>query len=170
MTNEKEEESENILDQQKQQQIANTFNPVNNNINKYQQVNQEIIEENIKIANIYQEQIYNIIKRLFDNYLEAQKNFLYNFQPEFSRFLDNIYNKDNWNNFEFSERYTDIYNKTNKNISDHGITCSQRLNNFALISTESFNKSIEITQKYYDEYIQNYLNFVNKIGRSYNNL
>jgi hypothetical protein len=170
MTNEKEEESENILDQQKQQQIANTFNPINNNINKYQQANQEIIEENIKIANIYQEQIYNIIKRLFDNYLEAQKNFLYNFQPEFSRFLDNIYNKDNWNNFEFSERYTDIYNKTNKNISEHGITCSQRLNNFALISTESFNKSIEITQKYYDEYIQNYLNFVNKIGRSYNNL
>ena len=35
MTNEKEEESENILDQQKQQQIANTFNPINNNINKY---------------------------------------------------------------------------------------------------------------------------------------
>ena len=69
MANEKEEESENILDQQKQQQIANTFNPINNNINKYQQVNQEIIEENIKIANIYQEQIYNIIKKLFDNYL-----------------------------------------------------------------------------------------------------
>ncbi|HJT85433.1 MAG TPA: hypothetical protein VJ697_13215 [Nitrososphaeraceae archaeon] len=169
MANEK-EETKNILDQQKQQQIANTFNTINNNINRYQQVNQEIIEENIKIANIYQEQIYNIIKRLFDNYLEAQKNFLYNFQPELSRFLDNIYNKDNWNNFEFLERYTDIYNKTNKNISDHRITCSQRLNNFALISTESFNKSIEITQKYYDEYIQNYLNFGNKIGRSYHNL
>ncbi|HET7643995.1 MAG TPA: hypothetical protein VFK40_10845, partial [Nitrososphaeraceae archaeon] len=73
MANEKEEESEKILDhQQKQQQIANTFNIINNNINRYQQVNQEIIEENIKIANIYQEQIYNIIKRLFDNYLEAQ--------------------------------------------------------------------------------------------------
>jgi hypothetical protein len=32
-------------------------------------------------------------------------------------------------------------------------------------STESFNKSIEMAQKYYNEAVQNYLNFVNKIGR-----
>jgi hypothetical protein len=165
MANEKEEESESILEQQKQKQIANTSMETNNNINRYQQINKEMIEKNLKIANLYQEQIYNIIKRLSDNYIEAQKNFLYNFQPEFSRFLDKIYNKYNWTDFRFSERYTNIYNKTNQNISDQAITCSQRLNNFALISTESFKKSIEITQKYYDEYIQNYLNFINKTGR-----
>jgi hypothetical protein len=34
-------------------------------------------------------------------------------------------------------------------------------------STENFNKSIEIAQKYYNDNLQNYFNFVNKIGKSY---
>jgi hypothetical protein len=54
-------------------------------------------------------------------------------------------------------------------MTDHTINCTQRLNDIALTSTETFNKSIEIVQKYYNESVQNYFNFVNKIGRSYYN-
>ena len=68
------------------------------------------------------------------------------YQSTFSRYLDDI-SKSNWNNFRFPERYSDIYNKTNQNITDRAINCTRRLNDFALISTETFNKSIEIAQK-----------------------
>jgi hypothetical protein len=35
-------------------------------------------------------------------------------------------------------------------------------------STETFNKSIEIAQKYYNDSIQNFFNFLKKIERSSN--
>jgi hypothetical protein len=38
-----------------------------------------------------------------------------------------------------------------------------------LASIETFNKSIEIAQKFYNEAAQNYFNFVNKIEKSYYN-
>jgi len=38
-----------------------------------------------------------------------------------------------------------------------------------LRSTETFNKSIEIAQKYYNDSIQNYFNFLKKIERSSSN-
>ncbi|HEX5187386.1 MAG TPA: hypothetical protein VFV86_10905 [Nitrososphaeraceae archaeon] len=36
-----------------------------------------------------------------------------------------------------------------------------------MASTETFNKSIEIAQNWYNESSENYFNLVNKIGRSY---
>jgi hypothetical protein len=47
---------------------------------------------------------------------------------------------------------------------------TRRINDVTLVSAETFNKSIEIAQKYYNETAQNYLNFVNKIEKSYYNL
>ena len=169
------EETKEFLDNQRQQlanttsTIAETTNSINNNINEYQRINRVILEKSIELADKYQQQIINTIKAISNNYVEAQKNFLYNYQPAFSKFLDDTYTKtkSNWNNFIFPESYADVYNKTNQNITDHTINCTQRVNDFAVTSTESFNKSIEIAQKYYNESIQNYFNFVNKIGRSY---
>jgi hypothetical protein len=69
----------------------------------------------------------------------------------------------------YPKQYTDIYNKTNQNITDQTINCAKRVNEFVLTYIESFNKSIEITQKFYNDSVQNYLNFVNKIGKSYYN-
>ena len=174
------EETKEFLDNQRQQ-LANTTSTIseptnsinynnNNNINDYQRTNKEIIEKSIELADKYQQQIINTIKAISNNYIEAQKNFLYNYQPAFSKFLDDMYTKtkSNWNNFRLLERYDDVYNKTNQNVTDNTINCTQRVNDITLTSTETFNKSIEIAQKYYNESVQNYFNFVNKIVRSYN--
>ena len=175
MVNLKEETNE-FLDNQRQQ-LANTTSTIsettnsidNNNINEYQRTNREILEKTIELADKYQQQIINTIKAISNNYVEAQKNFLYNYQPAFSKFLDDIYTKtkSNLNNFRLPEGYDDIYNKTNQNTIDHTINCTQRVNDFVLTYTESFNKSIDIAQKYYNESVQNYFNFINKIERSY---
>ena len=169
------EDTKEFLDNQRQQlanttsTISETTNKINNNINEYQQTNRAILEKSIELADKYQQQIINTIKAISNNYVEAQKNFLYNYQPAFSKFLDDTYTKtkSNWNNFRLPESYADVYNKTNQNVANRTISCTQRVNDFALTSTETFNKSIEIAQKYYNESVQNYFNFVNKIGRSY---
>jgi hypothetical protein len=169
------EDTKEFLDNQRQQlanttsTISETTNKINNNINEYQRTNRAILEKSIELADKYQQQIINTIKAISNNYVEAQKNFLYNYQPVFSNFLDDTYTKtkSNWNNFRLPERYADVYNETNQNITDHNINCMRRINDFALTSTETFNKSIEIAQKYYNESVQNYFNFVNRIGRSY---
>jgi len=110
------------------------------------------------------------MQSISNSYGELQNNILNTYKSVFSRFLDGVSNKSNWNNFGFPERYIDVYNKTNQTITDNNtINCTGRLNEFALTSTESYNKSIEIAQKYYNEFVQNYFNFVNKIGKSYYN-
>src|SRR5919112_5484067 len=176
MINVKEKTNE-FLDNQRQQlenttsTISETTNNINENINEYQRTNSKIFEKSFELADKYQQQNINTIKAISNNYVEAQKNFLYNYQPAFSRFLDDTYTKSKsyWNNFRFPERYADIYNKTNQTITDNTINCTHRVNDFALTSTESFNKLIEIAQKCYNESVQNYLNYVNKVGRSYSN-
>ena len=61
------------------------------------------------------------------------------------------------------------YNLINKALH-FSKRCSYR-NAYELIlaSTETFNKSKEILQKYYNDSVQNYFNFVNKIEKSYYN-
>ena len=97
-----------------------------------------------------------------------QKNIANTFQSEFSRFRSDI-SKSYWNNFLYPQRYANVYNKTYQTIIDNTINATNRINDVILGSTESFNKSIEIAQKYYNESVQNYFNFANKIGRSYYN-
>ena len=63
------------------------------------------------------------------------------------------------------QRYTDIYNKTNQTIRDNTVTATNRINDAVLAFTETFNKSIEIAQKYYNDSIQTYFNFLKKIER-----
>jgi hypothetical protein len=48
--------------------------------------------------------------------------------------------------------------KTNQNITDNPINANRRINDLVLGSTETFNKSIEFAQKYYNEAAQNYTN------------
>ena len=169
------EETTEYLDNQRQElsntksTISETTNIINNNINEYQIINREILEKSIDLVDKYQQQIINTIKAISNNFVEAQKNFLYNYQPEFSKYLDDTYTttKSIWKNFRLPENYANVYNKTYHKITDHTINCTERVNDFALISSETFNKSIEIAQKYYNELVENYFNFVNKIGRSY---
>ncbi|MGE5635262.1 MAG: hypothetical protein ACM3VV_08510 [Deltaproteobacteria bacterium] len=169
-----EEKTNKFLDNQKQQlenttaTISESTNKINDDINEYQRTNKEILEKSINTANKYQQQAINTIQTIANNYVELQNNILNTYQSTFSRFLDDI-SKSNWNNFRFPERYADVYNKTNQNITDHTINCTRRINDVVLGSTETFNKSIEIVQKYCNDSVQNYFNFVNKIGKSYYN-
>ena len=110
----------------------------------------------------------NTMQSVLKSYVELQKNLLNSFQSVFSRFINDT-SKSYLNNFTAPQQYADAYNKTNQTITDNTLNYTQRVNDFAVTSTESFNKSIEIAQKYYNEAVQNYLNFVNKIGRSYSN-
>jgi hypothetical protein len=54
-------------------------------------------------------------------------------------------------------------------VTYNTVKATRLINDVALASAEIFNKSIEIAQKYYNEAAQNYLNFVNKIEKSYYN-
>jgi hypothetical protein len=54
-------------------------------------------------------------------------------------------------------------------VTDNTVNATRRINDIALASAETFNKSIEIAQKYYNEAAQNYLNCINKIEKSYHN-
>ena len=66
------------------------------------------------------------------------------------------------------QRYTDIFNKNNQSIIDNAINATRKSHTFILVSTETLNESIELSQNYHNESIQNYFNFINKLGRSFN--
>jgi hypothetical protein len=55
----------------------------------------------------------------------------------------------------YPERYSDVYNKTSQNITDNTINANRRIKDLVL-GSETFNNSIEIEQKYYNESVQKY--------------
>ena len=168
------EETGKFLDQQRQQienttsNLSDTTNKVNNSVNEYQQTNRAILDKSIDTSNKYHQETINTIQSITNNTIELQKNFANTFQSIFSKFIDDT-SKSYWNNYLYPQRYTDVYNKTNQNVTDNTVNSTRLINDFALTSIETFNKSIEIAQKYYNEAAQNYFNFVNKIEKSYYN-
>ncbi|HEU4482513.1 MAG TPA: hypothetical protein VFR65_05625 [Nitrososphaeraceae archaeon] len=168
------EETGKFLDQQRQQienttsTISDTTNKVTHNVNEYQQTNRAILDKSIDASNKYQQESINTIQSITNNTIELQKNFANTFQSVFSKFIDDT-SKSYWNNYLYPQRYTDVYNKSNQNVTDNTVNATRRINDIALASAETFNKSIEIAQKYYNEAAQNYLNCINKIEKSYHN-
>ena len=168
------EETGKFLDQQRQQianttsNISDTTNKVTNSVNEYQQTNRVILDKSIDASNKYQQEIINTIQSITNNTIELQKNFANIIQSVFSKLIDDT-SKSYWNNYLYPQRYTDVYNKTNKYVTNTTVNATRRINDIALESAETFNKSIEIAQKYYNEAAQNYLNFVNRIEKSYYN-
>ena len=173
-SNNTKEETGKFLDQQRQQianttsNISDTTNKITNSVNEYQQTNRAILDKSIDTSNKYQQESINTIQSITNNTIELQKNFANTFQSVFSKFIDDT-SKSYWNNYLYPQRYTDVYNKSNQNVTDNTVNATRRINDVALASAETFNKSIEIAQKYYNEAAQNYLNFVNKIEKSYYN-
>ena len=173
-SNNTKEETGKFLDQQRQQtentvsNISDTTNKVTNSVNEYQQTNRAILDKSIDTSNKYQQETINSIQSITNNTIELQKNFANIFQSVFSKFIDET-SKSYWNNYLYPQRYTDVYNKSNQNVTNNTINATRRTNDVVLASAETFNKSIEIAQKYYNEAVQNYFNFVNKIEKSYYN-
>jgi phosphomevalonate kinase len=71
------------------------------------------------------------------------------FQSIFSKFKDNT-SSSYWNNYHCPQQYTDAYNNTKQNVTDNTVNTTRRINDIVLLSTESFNKSVENIQKYYN--------------------
>jgi len=169
------EDTENFLDNQSQLledstlNIPDLTNRMTNTINEYRKTNKDRLEKSIDKANKYQQQNINTIQSISNNYVELRKNILISYQSVFSKFINNIYNnKSYWNTFIYPQGYTDVYNNTNENITDNAINTTRRINNCVFGYTEIVNKSIEIIQKYYNDSVQKFYSFVNKIEKSYN--
>ena len=155
------DEAEKSLNQQNNQldntafNGSETTNRLNENINKYQQTNTEIIEKNIDTTSKYQQDTFNTVQSITTNFVELQKNLLDTYQSVISRFLGDA-SESYLNNTTSPQRYTDIYNKTNQTITENTINATNRINDAVLGSTETFNNSIELTQKYYSDISKNY--------------
>jgi hypothetical protein len=71
-----------------------------------------------------------------------------------------------YNNREILSKYTETYNIINKNITENVINRTNFINEAVIESIESFYKSIEIIQKYFNNSIQNYFNYKRNLERS----
>ena len=138
-------------------------------MNKFQDNNRRIKEKNTETSRKNQEQINKTIQEISNNAIEFQKNVFDTYQSSYAQFWDNINNNNSyWRNFNIPERYSETYNTLNKNIQNYTIKATNSINEITVGGIENFNKSIELTQRYYNDIVQNNFNYVQNIERSYN--
>ena len=174
-TNQFKENTDRYLEQQRQQfkdtasNVSYTTGKINENVNKFQDDNWRIFEKNAETLRKNQDQINKIIQEVSTNTIEFQKNLLDIYQSTYAKFWDNINNNNSyWRNFIIPERYSETYKTLNKNIQDYTINATNSINEIFVSGIENFTKSIELTQRYYDDIVQNNVNYVQKIERSHN--
>lgn len=169
---EEKKEIAQVVEQQKNQldtvksNTAKTVDHIDNTNNQYQKNNNDSIQTNIKATNKLADQTLETFQYISENYLEIQNNIYKLYESTFSKIANNISN-DYWKNFIVPGRYSNVYNETNKRISDTSINTGKIINEIAVEYSEFFNKTMEIGQKYYNESVKSYLDFINKIERSY---
>ena len=127
--------------------------------------NNEILKKSIDESNKYQQQTINRVQTMLSNYMELQNNIFNNYQAIFSKLIDDT-SKSYCNNFIIGERYTRAYKMNEESDTTKDVTST--INDYMLKYTDTFNKSLELFQKYYNEGIQNYFNIINTSGKSYN--
>ena len=127
--------------------------------------NNEILKKSIDGSNKYQQQTINRVQTMLSNYMELQNNIFNNYQAIFSKLIDDT-SKSYWNNFIIGERYTRAYKMNEESDTTKDVTST--INDYMLKYTDTFNKSLELFQNYYNECIQNYFNIINTSGKSYN--
>ena len=127
--------------------------------------NNEILKKSMDGSNKYQQQTINRVQTMLSNYMELQNNIFNNYQAIFSKLIDDT-SKSYWNNFIIGERYTRAYKMNEESDTTKDVTST--INDYMLKYTDTFNKSLELFQKYYYEGIQNYFNIINTSGKSYN--
>ena len=148
--------------------VSNTSQKIDENVNKFQDDNRRIFKKNADTVRKNQEQINKTIQEVSTNTMEFQKNVLDTYQSTYSQCWDNI-NKNNsyWRNFNKPERYSVTYKTLNKNIQDYTINATNSINELFIGGIENFNKSIELTQRYYNDIVQNNVKYIQKVERSY---
>ena len=124
------------------------------------------MEKNVDTFKTSQEQINKTIQETSNNIVELQKNIFNTYQSLYAQFFDNI-NK-SWENFNIPQRYSETYNTINKNLRDSTVNATNFINEIAVGGIENFNRLVELTQRYYNDVVQNNFNYARRIERSYN--
>ncbi|MGE5633986.1 MAG: hypothetical protein ACM3VV_02025 [Deltaproteobacteria bacterium] len=132
----------------------------------YQDRNQRDIElaDDNENENVKQEQTTRKAKEVTNYYLELHKNMINTYNSVYSQILQDIFNS-SWNGFTSPERFTD-YPFDNKNMYTSLI--SNRADSLILIDNimtknlNTFMKSLELTQRFYKNIIESYLNCIKK--------
>ena len=166
------ETKDRYLEEQRQQykdtasNVSDTTEKINESVNKFQDDNRRIFEKNADTFRKSQEQISKTSQETSNNIVELQKNVFDTYQSLYTQFFDNI-NKA-WKNFNIPQRYSETYNTLNKNIQDYTVNSTNFVNELIAGGIENFNRSIELTQRYYSDIVQNNFNYARKIEKSYN--
>ncbi|HEX2408095.1 MAG TPA: hypothetical protein VHJ38_12905 [Nitrososphaeraceae archaeon] len=171
-TNQFKETTDRYLEQQRQQykdtasNISQTTEKINQNVNRFQEDNRRIFQQNVDTFRKSQEQINKTIQEISNNAIELQKNVFDTYQSAYAQFFDNI-NK-SWKNYSIPQRYSETHNTIDKNLQDYTVNSTNFINELIAGGIENFNRSIELTQRYYNDIVQNNFNYARKIERSYN--
>ena len=169
-TNQFKETTNKYLDEQNQQMknttsnLSETTDKINESVNKFQDNNRRIIEKNEGTFRRYQEQINKTSQEISNNIIELQKNVFNTYQSSYVQFLDNIYKS--WENFKIPERYSETYDTLNKNVQEYTVNATNFVNEIVVGGIENFNRTIELSQRYYNDIVQNNFNYARKIERS----
>jgi hypothetical protein len=132
----------------------------------YQDRNQRNIElaDDNENENFKQEQTTRKAKEITNYYLELHKDMLNTCNSVYSQILQDIFNS-SWNSFNSPERFTDhqfddknMYASLISNRDDPLIL----IDNIMTKNLNTFMKSIELTQRFYKDIIESYLNCIKK--------
>ena len=73
----------------------------------------------------------------------------------------------NRENFKIPERYSETYDTLNKKRTRDTVNAINFVNKIVVGGIENFNRTIELSQRYYNDIMQNTFNYASKIERSY---
>ncbi len=124
----------------------------------------DINDDNNSSKQDQEQQIVRNAKEITNYYLELHKNMLNTYNSIYSQILQETFNS-SWNDFTSPKRFID-YPFDNENI--YASLISNRDDSLVLIDniiTENLNtfiKSIELTQRFYKDIIESYLNCIKK--------
>jgi hypothetical protein len=171
-TNQFKETTDSYLEQQRQQynDTASNFSQftekINQNANKFQESYRRMFQQNVDTYRKSQEQINQTIQEVSNNAIELQNNVFDTYQSSYDQFFDNI-NK-SWKNYNIPETYSETQKTIDKNIQDYTVNSTNFINELISRGIENFNRSVELTQRYYNDIVQTNFNYARKIERSYN--
>ena len=128
----------------------------------------DINDDNNSSKQDQEQQIVRNAKEITNYYLELHKNMLNTFNSVYSQILQDTFNS-SWNDFTILKRFMD-YPFNNKNIYTNSISTSLRHSDESLKlidyvmtkNMDTFIKSIELTQRFYKDVIESYLNCIKK--------
>jgi hypothetical protein len=68
--------------------------------------------------------------------------------------------------FKIPERYSETYDTLNKNVQEYTVNAINFVNKLVVGGIKNFNRTIELSQSYYHDLMQNNFNYARKIERS----